>query len=1031
MKKKKCQKGFFYAASLFFVMLFLQISPLLAETKQTPSEKTISGVVLDVNSDPLTGVTVAVKGTTTGSMTDVNGKFTIKAKATDIIVFTYLGFQSQEIPVGENTAINLVMREATLQLDDVVVVGYGTQKKISVTGAVTNAEVKQLQSVPAASLSNALGGQIPGIITRQSSGEPGFDGAALYIRGMATLNTDQGFTAPLVLVDGVERDINLVNSQEIESFTILKDASATAVYGVRGANGVILITTKKGVKGKPKVTYRGEYAVLTGQRFPKYIEAYEFATLMNEASYNSKLSSLPWTADDIQKFKDGSDPYLHPNVNWIDEVFKTDTWQTTHNLNVSGGDEVVRYYVNLGYVGKDGLYREDKSYDWKTRGGKFRRYNLRSNIDVNITKELTLELGLATTIQDRSYQGTSSGDIWQAIRQTSPLIYPVTNPDGSIAGGGATAYLLGNPYGLATQTGYTQMYIGNNQGNLSARWDLSKLITKGLSIGAKFSFDHYYKNEVARRVDFGVKQVTGIDADGDYTYETWREQGTMGYKVDIQDSNYSMYGEAAINYGRSFGMHDVGAMLLVNRREYKNLTAGTSLDNLPYRHQGLAGRFSYNYASRYLAEVNFGYNGSEQFPKGNRYGFFPSLSVGWVVSGESFWNQSVVNHLKIRGSVGQVGNDKVIGDRFLYITAVNSSATGYYYGSGQNYLGGIEEKKFGLALTWETATKYNAGFDIGILDKFNLQFDAFKERREDILLKRQKIPAFLGLVPHGTPYGNVGIVDNKGFDASIEFKNTTAYGLTYSLRGNFTFARNKIIEDDKAEPAELYQRTKGTSLEQAFALVALGLFNDQEEIDNWAKSEYQTTILPGDIKYQDTNGDGVINDKDRVFIGHPQIPEIMFGFGGAVVYKNIDASVQFSGVANRTTFLTQEGMYPFMLEYPNYNVLREYYDNRWVPGADNSNAKYPTVIAGKNEHNNRNSTLYMRSASYVKLQNAEIGYSLPKLWLKKMKIEGIRLFLNGSNLLTFDKLKIIDPEQNVGDAYPLQRTINFGAQVNF
>lgn len=1022
MKNKKFEKLFLITIMCVGNMLFCMAQ----------STRKVTGRVMDSKGELLIGVNVMEVGTTNGTVTDINGTYIINVISADpILKFTYVGFKDKEVSVGKQGIIDVPLEEDVSDLDEVVIVGYGTQKKLSVTGAVSNAEIKQLQSVPAASLSNALGGTIPGIITRQSSGEPGFDGAALYIRGMATLNTGSGFTSPLVLVDGVERDINVVNVQEIESFTILKDASATAVYGVQGANGVILITTKKGVQGKPKVTYRGEYATLRGERFPQYIEAYEFATLMNEAAFNSKLSSLPWSADDIQKFKDGSDPYLYPNVNWIDEVFKKDTWQTTHNLNVSGGNEVVRYYINLGYIGKDGLYREDKSYDWGTNGGKFRRYNLRSNVDVNVTKELSIELGLATTIQNRSYQGTSAGAIWSAIRQTSPLIYPVRNPDGSIAGGGTTAYLIGNPYGLATQSGYTQMYIGNNQGNLAARWDLSKLVTKGLSISGKFAFDHYYKNEVARRQAFEVKQVTGRDADNEYMYRIWREQGTMGYSKDIQDSNYSMYWEGALNYARKFGFHDVAAMLLVNRKEYKNLTANTSIDNLPNRHQGIVGRFSYNYGNRYLGEFNFGYNGSEQFPKGNRYGFFPSLSLGWVVSSEAFWNPAVVNNLKLRGSVGKVGSDLVSGDRYLYVTAVNTGATGYWYGTGQTWLSGIEEKKFGVDLTWETSTKYNVGLDIGLFNKFSLQIDAFKERREDILLKRAQLPALIGLVPHGTPYGNVGIVDNKGFDAAIELKNTTSYGLTYSLRGNFTFARNKIIEDDTATPAEPYQQTRGTSLTQAFALVALGLFKDQEEIDNWAKSEFQTTIIPGDIKYKDMNDDGVINEKDRVFIGHPQIPEIMFGFGGGVAYKNVDASVQFSGVANRSTFLTQEGMYPFSLEYPNYNVLREYYDNRWVPGADNSNAKYPTVIAANNVHNNRNSTVYMRDASYVKLQNAEIGYTFPKEWMRKLQIEGIRIFVNGSNLLTFDKLKVIDPEQNISDSYPLQRTINFGTQINF
>lgn len=1018
--------------TLSWLILCFMLSNVALAQVQT-NEKTREGVVLDVDGVPLIGLTVSIQGTTNAVMTDVDGNYSIKAKDNDILVFTYIGYGAQEIPVEGKTQINVVMRESTIQMEDVVVVGYGTQKKVSVIGAVSNASVKELQSVPSASFSNALAGQLPGIITRQTSGEPGFDGAQLYIRGLATLNTGQDFTAPLVLVDGVERDINLVNSQEVESFTILKDASATAVYGVRGANGVILITTKKGEKGKQQVTFRSEIAMLTGIRFPKYIQSYEFANLMNEAAANSNFGTVPWSSEEIQKFQDGSDPYLYPNVNWIDEVFKKDTWQTTQNVNVSGGSEKVRYYVNLGLTGKDGLYKEDKSHDWKTKGGKFRRYNLRSNIDIDLSKELSLEIGLASTIQDRSYQGTSAGAIWSAIRQTSPLIYPVRNPDGSIAGGGTTAYLVGNPYGLATQTGYTQMFVSTNQGTLGAHWDLSRLITPGLSVNGKFSFDHYYFNEVGRKMDFEVKQYLGKNDAGEDQYQTWREETDMKYSIMGQVANYSIYWEGAVNYDRTFGnMHGVTGMLLFNRREFKNLTAGTSLDNLPSRNQGLAGRFSYNYESRYFAEFNFGYNGSEQFPKNSRYGFFPSLSLGWVLSNEKFWNPAVVNNLKIRGSVGKVGNDRAIGDRFLYVTALNKDAAGYWFGSGQSYTGsGIEEKKFGLPLKWETSTKYNLGFDIGLFNKLTFQIDAFKERREDILLKRESIPSYLGLVPHGTPYGNVGIVDNKGFDASIEFKNSTDYGLTYALRGNFTFARNKIVEDDKVDPDYAYQNTKGTSLTQAFGMISLGFFESEEEIENWAKSDFQSVIIPGDVKYKDVNEDGFINEKDRVFLGYPQIPEIMFGFGGTVTYKNLDATIHFSGVANRSVFLNGDAMYPFALEYPNYNVMREYYDNRWIPGADNSNAKYPTVIAGKNNHNNRNSTLYMRDGTYVKLQNAEIGYTIPRKWSNAIRINGARFFLNGTNLLTWDKVKVMDPEMDYGSTYPQQRTINLGMQINF
>lgn len=1037
MKKKNFFEKFICATTILLAMLFVCSSSLLAKTEQNPSGKTISGVVLDVKSEPLIGVTVVIKGTTNATMTDIDGKYFIIANPEDILMFSYTGYQAQERAVGSESAINIVMREASIVLDDVVVVGYGTQKKISVTGAVTNAPVKMLQSVPTASLANALAGQMPGVITRQSSGEPGFDGAQIYIRGLATLHHgDSRFTSPLVLVDGVERDINIVNSQEIETMTVLKDASATAVYGVRGANGVILITTKKGQKGKPQVSFRTEWGQLRGLRFAEYVDSYEYATLMNEAQFMND-GKRRWTDEDLQKFRDGSDPYNYPNVNWTDEVLKRDTWQSTQNVKVSGGDEIVRYYVNVGYTGKDGLFKEDKSLAWKTNGGKFRRYNLRSNIDVNAFKDIVVELGLATTIQDRGYQGKAQNVIRDAVRSTPSLRFPAQNPDGSVAG---NARFTNNPWGLATQSGFTQMFVSTNQGNVGLKWDLSKLVTKGLTAGGKFAFDHFYQNEVRREMEYPIKHYDGKDINGDDMYTNIREGKPMNYVIEMSNgrrdiiSNYSIYWEAAANYNRTFGVHNIGGMFLYNRREHKFLTAPNPIENIPYRHQGVAGRFSYNFASRYLAEFNFGYNGSEQFPKGDRYGFFPSASIGWVISNESFWNTAVISNFKIRGSVGKVGNDRIASasDRFLYLTALNTNGAGYDFGYNQDYIGGIEEKKFGMDLRWETSTKYNLGLDMGFLNKINLQVDIFKERREGILVPRKSIPMFVGLVPHGVPYGNLGIVDNKGMDASIEFTNTTSYGLGYTFRGNYTFARNKIIEDDSAIPAWGYQNSRGRSLSQALVLVADGFFGSQEEINNSPiKYELGETPKPGYVKYKDMNGDNVINEDDRVFMGHPQIPEIMFGFSAAVTYKWFDASVHFSGVANRTVFINGTGMYPFAYGYGEDNILKEYFNNRWIPGADNSSAKYPVAPREVSTHNNRNSTLYMRDGKYLKLQSAEIGYTLPKSLSYKLRVSNIRFFTNGTNLLTFDKIKIMDPEMNYGDFYPQQRVLNFGAQIDF
>ncbi|MDR1223633.1 MAG: TonB-dependent receptor [Tannerella sp.] len=1021
------KNNFLKTVSLCIALLsgIWNIHPALAEDQQT---KTVTGTVLDIEGNSVIGANVSIKGTATGTATDIDGNYSIASKnASDVLVFSYLGFITQEIEVKDQRVINVVLRESSIALEDVVVVGYGTQKKVSVTGALSTTPMETIISVPTATFTNALGGHIPGLITRQESGEAGFDAAQIYIRGFSTWS---GSKTPLILVDGVERDINLTNPQEVESFVILKDASATAVYGVRGANGVILINTKKGKKQKPKVMLRTEWATLTGMRFPNYIEGWEFASLMNEASDNSGRL-LPWTEDDIRLFRDGSDPYLHPNVNWTDEVYKKTTDQSFHNLSITGGDEIVRYYVNIGYTGQSGLYKEDESLDYKTNS-RLNRYTFRTNVDVNVYKDLVVDLGLGAIIQNRNYQGTAAGTIHHATKQISPISYPVRNPDGSVAGG--PSYMIENPWALTTQSGYTNMYINTIQGTFGAKWDLSSLLTEGLSLSGKFAFDAYNFSEIFRRIAYGVKQYLGPDpVTMEDNYSVIREQGAMGSSVS-SNGNRSIYMDLSLNYNRNFGYHHVGGLLLFNRREYVNVQAASEVDNIPSRHQGMVGRISYDYASRYLFEFNAGYNGSENFPRGKRYGLFPAVSAGWVISGENFWNPQVVSHLKIRGSYGQVGNDAIGGRRFLYQTRVDKDAWGYFWGTSHAGSGaGIQEAQIGVQnVTWETATKGNAGFDLDLFNgRASLQVDAFHEIRDNILISRETVPDYIGIIT--TPAGNLGKALNRGVDAMLEIKETTGSGFFYSFRSNFSFARNKILEDDKPEPLWAYQATKGKPIDQVFGYEAIGFFRDEDDIAQSPRQMLMDIVQPGDIKYKDVNEDGVVDSYDRVAIGYSQTsPEIMYGFGGTVAWKGFDATVYFTGAAHRSTFLDGTGMWPYSLEYPNYNIFREYYDNRWIPGAaDNSNAKYPAVIAGKNPNNYQTSTLYMRDASFLRFQNAEIGYTIPKSISQKVKSDKIRVFINGTNLFVWDKIKIVDPEMTQTGGYPKQRIINFGAEFNF
>lgn len=992
---------------------------------------TVTGRVIDAKTKtPIVGAAVMLQATNVGAITDSEGNYVIGVNDPEgLLVVSFLGYKQQQTAIHNRSNIDFLMEEDAQSVEDVVVVGYGAQKKATVTGAMSTVAVDQLAKVTTPSLANALAGSMPGIISRQSSGEPGYDGAALYIRGMGTFGSGK---SPLILVDGIERDINLVNTAEIESFSILKDASATAVYGMRGANGVILINTRKGQMGRPKITLRMEATHLHGLRFPDYIDGADFATLMNEAATVSGAAQPAWSPEQIQMFRDGSNPYLYPNVNWTDEVLKKNTFQTMNDLSVSGGNETIRYYVNVGFLSQSGLFKEDPSFGYDTNS-RTQRYNFRSNVDINLSKRFSIELGLAEIVQDNNYPGTPANDIFTSLRKVSPIAFPLRNPDGSF-GGGNTSYENVSPYVLVTNSGFAKQFRSTTQGTFGAKWDLSDLVTPGLTIDGKFAYDHYYFNEVTRNKTPEIKKYLGTDeVSGEDRYTIIKEETAMGYRVASSGSNRSYYYDFKINYNRTFGRHTVGAMALFTRRDWKDLTAGNSTANLQHRYQGWSGRLTYNFDQRYLLEWNFGYNGSENFARGKRYGFFPAFSAGWVISNEKFWNVDVINHLKIRGSYGQVGNDANGASRFFYMSTVNKTANGYLFGDSQILQNGMAELQMGAPnATWEVSQKTDVGFDLEMFGgALRLSADYFYEYRNQILLKRAQIPDIMGAAWGDTPWANIGIMENQGVDAMLELKHTTRYGLYYALRGNFTFARNKVIEDDTAYAVFDYQNSRGRAIGSPMGLVAEGLFQSQEEIDASPKQEFGTYTV-GDIKYKDLNDDGVINDYDRTYIGYAREPEIMYGFGGTIAYKGFDLTVNFTGAAHSSILIDEEGMYPFKLDYPGYNVLHEYFDNRFIPGADNSRAKYPVVHQGTSSNNYRISTLYLHDASYLKLKTAEFGYNFPKRIAAKMGLESLRLYVNGNNLFSIDKLKILDPESNHGvGGYPTQRALTLGIQVGF
>ena len=1020
MSKAKQMESRFLAA---FILFWIGCMASFAQSKGF----VVRGNVTDAAREPVVGATVKVKGTNEGVITDIDGNYSINTSNNGILEFSCIGFVAQEIPVSGSKVINVTLQEAVSKIDEVVVVGYGTQKKVSVTGSVSNISTDEIAKLATPSLSNTLGGQIPGIITRQATGEPGYDQASIYIRGFGTWTN----RAPLVLVDGIERDMNTINTEEIESISVLKDASATAVYGVRGANGVILITTKQGQLGKPKVTIRSEYAMLTGLRYPEYINAAEYAGLINEGRENAGITNMAYTDEEIELFRNGSSPYLYPDVNWINEILKKNTSQSITNLNITGGTEIVRYFVNVGYTTQSGLYRDNGNNAYSTNA-RINRYNYRSRVDINLTKDLSVELGVGGIIQSRNFPGKSQYDIFRAVRITPPLSFPVKNPDGTP--GASPTYVGSNPWAMTTQSGYETQNWNTLQGTFSAKWDLSSLVTKGLSLSGRFAYDHFYSNNKQYYKDYEVKQYMGDDAAGNAIYNVLRPENIKNVGL-AESANRAIYYEVAANYDNTFGQHGVAGMFLFNRRDYVDLRNTDRTGSVPYRRQGIAGRMSYNYAQRYFAEFNFGYNGSEQFPKGKRFGFFPSLSLGYLITNEDFWNHDWwVSNLKLRGSYGIVGNDISGGTRFLYLTTMNMNVAGGWMGKdGNSYQTGITEGQTGNPnVTWEKAKKLNLGFDLGLFDDaLSLQVDLFKEKRDGILITRGTIPVLAGFSGSSIPVGNLGKAENKGIEAALEFKKRLDNGLFYSLRGNFSFARNKIIENDQPKPKYEYQDARGRRIDQTFGLVALGFFKDQDDINNSPKQNFQSTVRPGDIKYQDQNGDGVIDEYDKVAIGNPRTPEIMFGFGGTVAWKGFDVSVFFTGAGNSSFFLQGETVYPFQSGEGTWNVLRDVYDNRWT-SATAATAKYPIVINANSPNNYQTSTMYMRNGSYMRLKNAEIGYTFKGHLIDKMYMDNIRLFCNGQNLLTFDYIKVVDPESNNGvGSYPMQRTINFGFQINF
>ncbi len=1005
---------------------------------QAVNQQVITGTVTDKSDGkPIPGVSVLLKGTKVGMLTDSTGKYRITApEATGTLVFTSVAYKTIEIKINGSKVVNAEMESSSQDLDQVQIVAYGQQKKESVVGAISTVAVRELKT-PTRNLTNTLAGKISGVIAVQRSGEPGYDDAQFWIRGISTFGAG---SSPLILVDGVERPISNIEPEEIETFSILKDASATAPYGIRGANGVVLVTTRRGAREKPNISFKAENGIVGATMMPQLLDGINYMNLYNEAGLATSGPSFQsiYTPDYIAKTASGEDPYLYPNVNWLDLMMKKWSDNKRYNLNISGGGDVAKYFVSATYYDENGMFKNSEVNAYNTNIG-LKRYNFRANTDISLSKTTELSLGLGGILVTANYPGRTTGGIWTNIMYATPVGYAATYPDPSNEKGFvyAGANGLQNPYQDATGSGFATEWRNNIQSDITLRQDLGNVL-KGLKLSGKFAFDGYNYHNIQRKRNAdgnsgdAYRLVSpGRDANGKLLIEKYYDGPDDLPYSRSNGGNRRIYYQANLNYDQSFGNHTVAALLLYNAQDYQVGDAGDATGALPFRLQGLVSRLTYNFKSRYFIELNAGYNGSENFPAGSRFGLFPSIAGGYIISEEGFFKNNIkgISFLKFRGSYGLKGNDQIGGRRFAYLTTVGGGNGGYGFGeTNQNYIAGRGEDQWGSNLTWEKELETNIGLETRFLNGFYIQADVFNRSREGIFLQRNSLPAIIGL--QNRPYGNIGAFTNRGVDATVEYRRKLG-DLDIALRGNYTFARNKIIDNDEPDYQYTYQNRKGKRLNQPFGLIADGLFTSQDEINSSPIHSYGP-VRPGDIKYRDINGDGTVDSFDEVAIGNSSSPEIVYGFGTTLHFKAFDLSVFFQGAGNMNFMLSGTGWFPFVEGGVRGNVNANALD-RWTPENPSQDVLFPRLTMGPNSNNYRNSTWWQRDASYLRLKTAEVGYTLPNSLTKRAKISSLRIYLSGFNLKTWSKFDFWDPElgDGRGATYPLQKTFNLGLNLNF
>ena len=1026
-----------------------------ASTEQQQNKRKISGRVTDIKGEPLIGVNVTVDGDANGSITNMDGLYEIfVTKKSVVLKFTYIGFKTSEIRTNASTNIyDVTLEEQVNELEETVIVGYGTQRKISNIGAQSSMKMEDIKT-PSASLTTTLAGRLAGVVAVQRTGEPGKDAADIWIRGISTPNT----SSPLVLVDGVERSFNDIDPEDIESLTTLKDASATAVYGVRGANGVILIKTKPGKVGKPTVS-ADYYESFT--RFTKMVDLADGITYMNaanEAMRNDGIATK-YTEDQIRNTIAGKDPYLYPNVDWLKEIFNDWGHNRRVNVNVRGGSEKVAYYASVSYFNETGMTVTDKNINTYDSKMKYSRYNFTTNLNIDVTPTTKVEIGAQGYLGEGNYPAISSADLYNAAMSISPVEYPkmfFVNGEAYVPGT-STNNNFNNPYSQATRRGYDNLTKNQIYSNLRVTQNLD-MLTKGLKLTAMYAFDVY--NEIHVHQDRAESTYNFLDTSVPYDMNgqpilqrIYEGSNVLSYKQETS-GNKKTYLEASLNYDRTFNDdHRVSALFLFNQQSKLLYPKGTLEDAIPYRMMGIAGRATYSWKDRYFAEFNIGYNGAENFSPKHRFGTFPAFGVGWVVSNEKFWQplSKAVSFLKIRYTDGKVGNSEVSDRRFMYLDQMKENGDyGYKFGPNGTKWAGYETVNMAVDLIWEESRKQDLGIDLKLFnDDLSIVFDLFKERRENILLKREhSMPSFLGYNT-SAPYGNIGIIENKGFDGTIEYNKRINKDWVIALRGNVTFNKDKWIQGELPEQKYEWMNQYGRNINGAKGYVAEGLFT-QAEIDDMARWESLSaankaitpkpfasqfgTVKAGDIKYKDLNNDGQIDAYDQTYISRGDVPTTVYGFRFTVGWKDLSVGMMFQGVAGAERVLNGSSINPFNGGGGSGNLYSNI-DDRWTEENPDQNAFYPRLSYGSETtssiNNFQKSTWWVRNMNFLRLKTLQLSYNLPKPWVNKVHLKNAAVYVMGTNLFTLSRFKLWDPELNTDNGASYPNTTSYSVGINF